>query len=91
MESAQWQQGDTYIAIAAEQNQENADGGREQKQPGATSRTIMHAGMFLLLLDDAVEGDKVDVRGRLVDVDVFVIGSKDAGKRKGVTSSLPSH
>jgi len=30
---AQWQQGDVYIVIAAEQNQENADGGRKHKQP----------------------------------------------------------
>lgn len=41
--------------------------------------TIADADMVLLLLVDAVEGGKVYVGGRLVDVDVVVIGSEDAG------------
>ena len=41
--------------------------------------TTEHADLVLFLLVDAVEGGKVYVGGRLVDVDVVVIGSEDAG------------
>jgi len=41
--------------------------------------TITDADLVLFLLVDAVEGGKVNIGGRLVDVDVVVIGSEDAG------------
>ena len=81
--------------ITVEQNQENTDGGREQEQPVLREHigvqqaaTVMHADKFLFLLVDTVEGSKVDVRGRLVDVNVIVTGSEDAGKRKGVSRGI---
>ena len=36
---------------------------------------------FLFLLIDTIEGGKVDIGGRLVDVDIVMIGSEDAGKQ----------
>ena len=44
--------------------------------------TVIYADVFLLLLVDTVEGGTVEVRGYLVDVNVFVIGPEDAGQRK---------
>ena len=44
--------------------------------------TAEYADVILFLLVDTVEGRKIDVRGRLVDIDVVVTGSEDAGKRK---------
>jgi len=74
--------------VAVEQNQENTDGGREQKQPilrehigVQQTATVAHADFVLFLLVDAVEGSKVDVGGRIVDIDVVVIGSEDAGSQ----------
>jgi len=75
--------------ITVEQNQENANGGREQEQPilreyiGAQqTATVAHADFVLFLLVDAVEWGKVDVGGRLIDVYVVVIGSEDAVHKK---------
>ena len=48
------------------------------QQPAA----IILAEVFLLLLVDTVEGSTVEVRGRLVDVDVSAIGPEDAGNKK---------
>jgi len=50
--------------------------------------TVILADVFLFLLVDTVGGGKVDIRGRLVDVDVFMIGPEDAGKRKGVSREI---
>jgi len=52
------------------------------------SAAVILADVFLLLLVDTVEGGKVNVRGRLVDVDVVVLGPEDAGKRKGVSREI---
>lgn len=54
-------------------------------QCAATSKG---ADLFLLLLVDTVEGGKIDVRGCLVDVGIIVIGSEDAGRRKGVSREI---
>ena len=50
--------------------------------------TVVDADLSLLLLVDTIEGGKVDVRGCLVNVDVVVIGSEDAGERKGVSREI---
>jgi hypothetical protein len=81
--------------IAVEQDQENADGRGEQKQPILREHvgvqhtaTVAHADFVLFLLIDAVEGGEVYVGRRLVDVDVVVIGSEDAGRQKGVNMDI---
>ena len=77
-----------YVVIAVEQDQENTDGRREQKQPILRERVgVQHTTAFaisdfvLFLLIDTIEGSKVYVGGRLVDVDIVMIGSEDAGKQ----------
>ena len=52
------------------------------------SAAVILADVFLLLLVDTVKRGKVDVRGRLVDVDVVVLGPEDAGKGKGVSREI---
>ena len=44
----------------------------------------MHANFVLFHLVDAIKRGKVDVGGRLVDVDVLVAGSEDARKVEGL-------
>jgi len=50
--------------------------------------TVKDADLFLRLLVDTVEGGKVDIRRCLVDVDIFVVGSEDAGGQKGVSREI---
>jgi len=71
--------------IAVEQNQENTDGGREQEQPifrehirVQQTPTVAHADFVLLFLVDAIEWGKVEVGGRLVNVDIIVGCAEDA-------------
>ena len=75
--------------IAVEQNQENADGGGKQEQPVLREHirvqqtpAVAHADFVLILLVDAIERGKVDVGGRLVDVDVIVRCAEDAGNKR---------
>ena len=77
--------------IAVEQNQENAHGRREQKQPILREHigvqqtpTTAHADFVLFVLVDAVEGGEVDVGGSLVDVDILVRGAEDAENERGL-------
>lgn len=75
--------------IAVEEDQENADGGRQQKQPilrehigvqqTATGVTVTDFVLFLLI--DAIEGGEVDIGRRLVDVDVVMTCAEDAGNK----------
>lgn len=76
--------------ITVEQNQENADGGREQKQPilrehirVQQTTTVAHADFVLLLLVHAIKWGKVDVGGCLVDVDIIVRCTEDAENKGG--------
>ena len=77
--------------IAVEQNQENGDGGGEQKQPvlrepirAQQTPTFAQADFVLLLLVGAIERSKVDIGGGLVDVDVLVGCAEDARNKRGL-------
>ena len=77
--------------IAVEQNQENGDGGGEQKQPvlcepirAQQTPTSAQADTVLLLLVGAIEGGKVDIGGGLVDVGAVVRCAEDAGNKRGL-------
>ena len=75
--------------IAVEQNQEDGDGGREKKQPilGENIRvqqttTTACSNFILFILVGTVEGSEVNIGRSVIDVDIVVIGSEDAGNRE---------
>ena len=86
--------GDAYVVVTVEQNQENADGGREQKQPILREHirvqqtpTVAHADLVLFLLVDAIEWCKIDIGGGLVDVDVIVRCAEDAENKQELVTA----